>query len=694
MEPTRRPRHDVTPHLLAAVVGMVLALLAATAAPAWAAGAGPTAQVPGGADVATVTITELRPGLATTADVLRIEGVLANTGDAPLVDPLPALRWSSDPLQGIDEVDLVATNPLFRYGRVDYRYSDPLATLEAGDEAAFALEVPLDDLPIGPGAYVVGVDVLATLPDGLRVFVASDRTTVPIDVEVDAPLPVAMLWPLASAPTLLPDGRLTGETLAEELSQGGRLTQLLAAAEGSEVTWLVDPDLVITTAAMADGSTTVGSDAAGSTASSAASDAARYLSELSDALSGAVDVRQTPLADVDVGGSLAAGRQAATIEESIAEGAGDGAVAGLADRAVPALANLVDRPVTSQMLAVYVGGGVEAAVVSPGSVTSTRADGPVTLTVDEGPAVDAVVARVPPATATGPGPRAELAARQWMLSATAVTALAPADDPSMVVAPPVRWSPDPASASALLTAWRDADWVEPVSLATVTTGIGQSGRDVPAVTLAPAQEPTPLPPQTSEGLVTLVQDAQRLEPLFAEPILSDDALPGTLSRATSYAWQDDPAAGTAYLGAVTSTITGVEDQIGLVVSPSITLSSRSGRFPITLVNDANADVVVGVEFTSQNSSRLRVEDIEPIVLTSGEKRTVTATALATANGRLQVTATLVSTERAPVGAPVSTIVDVTNVGALGWTVIGAGGVMLVAALVRSRLRGRRVREAT
>jgi hypothetical protein len=169
-------------------------------------------------------------------------------------------------------------------------------------------------------------------------------------------------------------------------------------------------------------------------------------------------------------------------------------------------------------------------------------------------------------------------------------------------------------------------------------------------------------------------------------------LPGTLSRATSYAWQDDPAAGTAYLGAVTSTITGVEDQIGLVVSPSITLSSRSGRFPITLVNDANADVVVGVEFTSQNSSRLRVEDIEPIVLTSGEKRTVTATALATANGRLQVTATLVSTERAPVGAPVSTIVDVTNVGALGWTVIAAGGVLLVAALARSRLRGRRVSE--
>jgi hypothetical protein len=139
---------------------------------------------------------------------------------------------------------------------------------------------------------------------------------------------------------------------------------------------------------------------------------------------------------------------------------------------------------------------------------------------------------------------------------------------------------------------------------------------------------------------------------------------------------------------LTAQVVDAESQIGLVVSPSITLASRSGRFPVTLVNGTAVDVVVGVDFVSQNSSRLRVEDIEPVVLTAGEKRTFTPTALATANGRLQVTAYLVTTQGSRVGMPATTIVDVTNVGALGWTVIGLGGALLVAAVLRSRLRSR------
>lgn len=682
-----RPPRDVAAELLVAVVGVALVLLAATAPTVAAAGPGPTTQVPGGAEVAALTISTLRPAQATTDDVMQIQGVLANTGDSALVDPLPTLRWSSDPLQSIDEIDLSAANPLFRYGRVDYRYSDPLDTLDPGDEASFVIEVPVADLGLGSGVYVVGVDVLATLPDGLRVFVASDRTTVPVDVEVDDPLPVAVLWPLAAAPTLLPDGRLTDESLADQISEGGRLQQLLAAADGSDVTWVVDPDLVTTAAAMAGGYTTTGPDDAGRGASAAA----QYLSALSGSLSAEADVRQAPLADPDVGGSLAAGMDLGMLQASIADAVAGTAVAELADRPVPALAVLVERAVTSQMLATYLEAGVTTSVVSSSAVTAPRAEGYVTLPAGDGQDVPAVVARVPPSTATGPGHGGDLAARQWMLSATAVRALAPGTEPGMVVSPALRWTPDPASARALLEAWQTAAWVEPLSLADLAPGgTDRAGDDPPALDLAPAQEPPPLSAEISDGLATLVEDAQRLEPLFAEPVLSDDALPATVARATSYAWQEDAASGAAYMGALASTVTGVEGQVGLVVSPSITLSSRSGRFPITLVNDANADVVVGVEFTSQNSSRLRVEDIDPVVLSAGEKRTLTATALATANGRLQVTATLVSTQRAPVGTPVATIVDVTNVGALGWTVVGAGGVLLVAAVVRSRLRARDV----
>lgn len=690
-------RRTPIPRALALVVA-VLALVATTGATlpapsiarAQPAAAQPTAgvatQVPGGAEVATVTLSRVSPAVATGDDVLRLSGVLVNTADFPLTDPLPALRWSGDPLQDVDEVDLVSRNPLFRYGRIDYRFADPLDTLAPGEQAPFSIEVPLASLGIGSGVFVLGVDVLASLPDGLRVFVADARTTVPVDVEVDEPLPVAVLWPLAAAPSLLPDGRLVDDRLATEVGEGGRLQRLLSSARSTPVTWVVDPDLVTTLSAMAAGYEVVGTGDPG-TGSEAAE---RYLDDLVEVLGSAEDVRQIPAADPDVGGSLAAGVEAPTVRTAVADGVTDTSASTLAGRPLPPLALLADRPVTSRMLGVYRRAGIETSVLSAEAVTAPSPDGRETVVRDRGADVEAFIARVPPAgTASGDDSTA-LAARQWMLSATAVHANLGTRPAAMVVAAPPRWTPSAAEASALLEAWESTDWVEPVALADVPNGPdNQSEGDTGPVTLVAGVQPTPLPTASVDGLAGLLDAADRLQPLFAEPVLDAAEIPRVIARSSSYAWQADPDAGERYLRSLTSQVVDAESQISLLVSPSITLASRSGRFPITLVNDAAVDVVVGVEFTSQNSSRLRVEDIEPVILTAGEKRTFTPTALATANGRLQVSAALVTTEGSTVGDPATTIVDVTNVGALGWTVIGAGGVLLVAALVRARWRGRR-----
>jgi hypothetical protein len=252
----------------------------------------------------------------------------------------------------------------------------------------------------------------------------------------------------------------------------------------------------------------------------------------------------------------------------------------------------------------------------------------------------------------------------------------------MVIAPSMRWDPDPAAARALVDSWQGSSWIEAVGLADV-----QPTDQV--VELRSDQQPMAVPSETVTDLEALAADVERLQPLVPEPLLAPADLPLASARATSFAWQEQPARGADYVATLTSVVTAAERQISLVLSPSITLSSRSGRFPITLVNDAPVDVVVGVQFVSQNSTRLRVEDVEPTVLRAGEKRTVTATALATANGRLPVTATLVTTQGERVGASVQTIVDVTNVGALGWTVIALGGALMGVAVVRTRRRASR-----
>ena len=658
---------------LGVVVACLVALLGglATALPA-------VSQVPGDAGVAEVVLEDVEPAYATGDDVITLRGRLTNVGDAPLADPLPALRWSSDPVQTLDDLDLVGANPLFRYGRIDYRYADPVDSLDPGDSARFRIEVPVSALGVQPGVYVLGVDVLATLPSGLRVFVASARTTLAIDLDVDDPLDVAVLWPLAAAPSLLPDGRLTDDSLADQIAPAGRLSALLDVARDTAVTWVVDPDLVLTTAAMVDGYETTGADPS----PTGAADAARFLSDLSSVLPTAAEVRQVPLADPDVGGALAAGLEPGTLASSLSDGASDTSVSDLMGGPVPHLAVLLDRPVTSRMLGTYLRSGVGTVVVDTDQVTSVDGAGRARLDRRRARDVEAVVVRRPPRGDEGVD--AAVAARQWMLSSTAVLVASSPSEPlatGQVVAPPLLWTTDTGVAAALLDAWQDTPWVEPVPLRDVDRS------DEPVV-LTRQGAPPPLAEPILDELVTVLSDAERLDPLLAAPLLDAQQTTRTVSRATSHAWQSDESAGTAYVQALADSVTGVEDDLSLLVSPSITLSSRSGRFPVTLVNDSDADVVVGVGFTSQNSSRLRVEDIDAVLLTAGEKRTFTATALATANGRVSVTASLVTSDEMPVGRPATAIVDVTNAGALGWAVIAAGGVLLAAALVRARLRSR------
>lgn len=667
-------------HPLLGVVAVVLALVMSVPVfPASAlAGSGASRQVPGDVEVATVTLTSVRPGVATREDVLVLRGVLTNVSDADLVDPLPVLRWSGDPLQTVEEVDLVASNPLFRYGRVDYRFSESLPTLAPGERAPFMLEVPVDALLIGSGVFVFGVDVLASLPSGLRVFVASARTTVPVDIDADRRVAVALLWPVVGTPSLLPDGSLTDDALAEELATAGRLQRLLSVADDSDVTWVVDPDLLATVGQMADGYETLRPPGAGS----GAADAARFQAEMNATLAQAGDVRQIPAADPDVGGALAGGVAGPNLTAAVAAGLATSPVSDAAGRAVPPLAVLTQRAVTNRMLGIYLRGGVATAVLDPSALKAVTTDGPARLARPGARDITAVVARFPSSEApTAQSQPAHL--RQWLLATTAVLASSPrADAGALVVAPPLRWNPRESGARALVQTWESTQWIQPVSLSEVAAGDG-------VLRLGDRQSPQPVNPAIADGLTTLAQDVERLQPLFADPVLVPDELPEVTARAVSYAWQQDPTGGIGYVQALGRQVSAAERQVGLVVSPAITLSSRSGRFPITLVNDSDVDVVVGVDFTSQNSTRLRVEDVEPLVLDAGEKRTVTATALATANGRLEVTATLVTTENAAVGSPVRTIVDVTNVGALGWTVIGLGGVLLVAALVRARLKARR-----
>ncbi len=676
--------------LLGRPLGLPLALLLALLVPlmvlppaesAHATGPAPL-QVPGGEVVAQATLTGVDPAFVTGPDdLLTLRGVLRNVSDSPLLDPLPALRLSRDALQSADDLALLDANDLFRYGRVDYDYTDPLPTLPAGGEAPFTIQVPLDSLVPGPGVYVVGVDVLGTLPGGPRVFVASARTTVPVRVTTARPLATALLWPLAAAPSLLPDGTLTDDELAAELSPGGRLDALVQAGEDAPLTWVVDPDLLATASAMTGGYRTV--DPPGPGAGDQA--AADFLDLLADTIGppsdpgadGGSAVYRLPTADPDVGGMTASGLAPERVRAILAASAGT-LPASVVSARTPLLADLVQRAVDQSTLQAYADAAVATVVLDADDVQSDDAaavaplqDVPGTTVVRASPLVTGASDDLTPA----------LAARQRLLSETAL--LAETDADGVVLAPPLQLEVTEPEARAVVTAWQDAPWVKAVTLGelTVSDEAARLVDDLPA--------PEPLDPSVVGTIDELAADLVRLEPLFASPPVSAPALLTAQARAFSAQFADDPAGAAAYVDALAAGLAGAESRLGVVMSPTITLSSRSGRFPVTIVNDSGADVLVGLSFESQNSTRLRVEDVSAAVLSAGEKRTVSASAIATANGRVVVTARLVTSQGDPVGDSATTIVDVTNVGALGWAVIAAGGVLMLVALARNRRSRRR-----
>lgn len=240
--------------------------------------------------------------------LVTVSGTITNVGDTPLeaVDVRlqrgPRAASSSEVRE-----PLVWSEPSFGVRGEFQRVAEALAP---GESVAYSVSMPARDVPgrLGPdlqltepGVYPLLVNVNGTPEGGLPARLDDARTLLPVldvprpaqapgvddddDEVVDTgpaeepgPLPVSvpltMVWPLASAPTRVaavpgvespdPVVMLTDGSLLDELSEAGRLTGLVRAADeafsgpaGQElrraICVAVDPDLLGTVSEIADG---------------------------------------------------------------------------------------------------------------------------------------------------------------------------------------------------------------------------------------------------------------------------------------------------------------------------------------------------------------------------------------------------------------------------------------------------------
>jgi Family of unknown function (DUF6049) len=679
--------------LLAAVPAAVLAATATALVPAVPVAAqAPEAEV-------TAALRTVEPAAPVPGDTLVLAGTVRNSGEESLDNVQALLRYSRDPLESRSDVRRVVDDLEYRYGRRDERYFEVIADrLAPGATAGFRLEVPVDEIGFfEPGVYAVGVDVRGTPVSGPRITLATERTLLPWMDGVDAPpVPVAVLWTLAAPPQLQADGTLSTDDLATQVAPGGTLEGLLDAGRGTPVGWLVDPDLVATLGRMTGGYEV---DAGDGTVQPGrgVSAATQWLETFRSTVAGG-DVSLLPYAVPDL---VALAHDDQAWAGSVAEDAVEASRDAADDDSATGSANAPRRPRTD--LAALPGGAADTAglvaLASAGITTVVLSGDAVSPTADRARGRVAAGDGVLDALLTDPGldaAAAEAAARasaddpglvevrqRWM----AETALAVLDagrsgeDPAgLVTAAPQQWRPDPTFARTLVDTWTSTPWITPSTVAEVATeppSGGTSGVLVPD----PPEDAAELPEDLVHAVATAHGDVTRYLDLLAEPDEEAAALEPALLRSTAAAWRVDPGSGRGYASTLSADARESLGSVAVLVPRAVTLSSRTGVFPLTVTNDLDRPVLVDLELTPANPDRLRIEAVESLRVEAGEKAAVDVRAEAAANGTVPVVVRLSTTTGEPLGRAQQVRVVATDYGTIGWVVVGLGVLVLVAATV-------------
>lgn len=659
-----------------------------------------------------VSLSTVDPAVPEPGGTLTLDGTVENVGDEPLGNVQAVLRFDEDPLEDRTDVRRVATDRDVAWGQRDPVFFDAELggeELSPDETDDFTVSVMVDDIDLAePGVYAIGIDIRATpIEDGdllvdERFTASTTRTVIPwlTDDDLLPQVPVTLLWPLAAQPSVLPDGTLFGDGLAEQIGAGGSLSGLVAAPGDAPVTWGVDPDLLATVAAMAQGyavSSTDGTTAEGT----GADDAAAWLEAYTVATEGAQPLLM-PFANPDIE-ALAAADSATAAQIARDAFAATRTFAG--DEAASARHEVAWPPggtVGEDALATYASANAATVLLSGKAVTpetdEVRArvragDSEMDAVITDG-GLDTAIADA--AGADDPAAGA-VALRQSWLAETAMAALDAAvsgglDDGTdagaapLAATAPYGWQPDPAVAQALIDVWTETEWIEPTPLPSLAVP------ESPTV-VAPRSEvdtvPAPLPSDYVAAVTDLRERGAQYAALLAEPDGVTSRLDAAVLRSASSGWRSDRTAGEAYTAAATATATSGLDQVSVQVPPSVTLSSSKGTFPLTVSNDLDQPVLVGLQLLPDNPDRMSVAEVTDIRVEAGEKATVEVTAEAAVNGKVPVTVQLTDVDGSPLGSSQRTIVNATDYGTIGWVVVGGAAAMLLAAAVLRPRRRRR-----
>lgn len=646
-----------------------------------------------------VVLDTLAPAVPGDRATLRIRGRVVNMSDTTVSDVSVRLRRSAAPVAGRPALGTVAESALDpeRGEPADVTLTgtavDVTESLAPGAFGSFSLRVPVTSMGFtDPGSYVVAVEVMgrdAAVDEFderqgiLRTFVP----WMPSDTEV-APVSLAWLWPLATWPAQTASGVLLDTQMPAELTPEGRLGQLveIGSRHQATVSWVADPALLQVAQQMSDGYQVVrdGTVVVGSQDAAAA----QWSADVARATR-VTGLRTMPYADVDAS-ALVRGDMETDVVRSVvigpriaASSLGQASSGGLYWAPIgrvdqPTLDVLASAGVTTVVLA------GEARPADDSTVADATAALPTASGTITGVLADPILTRVlalPQRT-----PSEIITARQRFLAETATSALlleaAGAQERILVAAPPsVRWTANAALLNPLLRATRTAPWLQPTTLtalleeSTPSTarrrgGYGEKARE------------SELDRRYVSALARANTDLATFTSIIDNPTGIAEPYSEALLRASSSAWRSQPGVGTELLASIQESLREQTGLVRVLSDGTVTLSGDSGKVPVTIVNDLDRSVTVGVALRGRPSLRLDSEPLQDVTVEAGRMASIDLTARVIGGEPLSVDVQLLGPDGQDYGAPATiTVMSTAYARAASWVVAAAFIAIVVFVIV-------------
>jgi len=630
-----------------------------------------------------VRINDLTPSNLEDRSAVTMSGTVTNNDDHAWTDAQAYLVIPATPFTTRKQIDdAIDTGNAYTGERVvDLKSIDELGDLRPGGTTRFEVRVPYGRLGISgaDGVYPVGVQILGTDVDGTRDTTAIGRATTFLPLVSDSTPEAAsagLVWPFVMPDRRKPDGDYANpQALIALVSSGGRLRNQLttaAAVRARASTVIVDPALLIGLDDLIRGRHLPDGV---SMSERERESAKRFL----DDLVGLARRNACWVLDFDrpdllgITQSPSAGQLTQVVEQATATTLARFQLTGRG------VSWPTSTGVTAPLLSAVRGTGERPVLVTSDALPGwERRDGSlVQYTARSGP----MPLLVNDSLDTGvPGQATTVTLRQRMLSEAALASLQSGVDPdsradAVAIIDP-SWNPGEFG-SAPLDEVFDAPFVDGVSLEDLMNEqLARYDGTVPRTA-----EATPI----SADQIDAAADAARTSDLIGR--ITPDSADFEAGHARDIAqvlgvrWRELRTEGLAAARAAERRANRDLARISIAGPDAVTLSSSEGSFPITISNDTDHPVRVGVQIGSSNPS-LSVPDSDSVDIAAGERHTVTVAVNMSRQSSATLTAVMVTPGGDSFGDPAVFNVRSSRVGAALWVAIGVAAAFVVIALAR------------